>query len=150
MLFLLWINAVQPFAFATSADFFEKVGFPTHCTHLSICWAGTVCVGEWNYNMCISVLQAFWFVLTVASHLGFILCFLQIFCQSLLFFFFKFSRKTGYVFWASALLAHARTCSLFTFSFSSTCFSSFIISMLMSLSFSPCMNCSFNCLSISL
>ena len=62
---------------------------------------------------------------------------------------FKFSRMADCAFCASTLLAYSRTCSLVMLSFSSILLSCFIISLLMLLSFSPCINCSFNCLLIS-
>ena len=53
-------------------------------------------------------------------------------------------------FCASTLLAHTSICSFVMFSFPLLFVSCFIISIIMSLPFSPCINYSFNCVSIYL
>ena len=120
-----------------------------HMLHTSFHKPGIIWVDNWNHSTCMSVSRVLWSIFVVASCFALVLCFffLLIFCQSPLFF--MFSRIADCAFSASTFLAHTRTCSLSALSFSSI-FELFIISILMSLSFSPCINCSFNCLSLSL
>ena len=91
---------------------------------------GIIWVDEWNHNTCISVLCVFWSVLLVASLFTFALCFLQIFCQSLLF-------HLSFLGWMLCLLClnssypHQDLCTCHTLSLSSILWA-LIISVLMS------------------
>ena len=83
VLFPLWINAVYPFVPVTSACLLIVVNFPA-CCNTSFNMLGTIWVGDWIHSICISISQAFCFVLAAAFHLGFVLYFckysLKVFC----------------------------------------------------------------------
>ena len=108
---------------------------------------GIIWVDGWNHKNCNFALWAFWHVFVVFVSVC-LLPLLTFFILSKYFVSFRLI-ITDWVFLASILFAHDRTCSLVTSLLSSVLVSSLIISTSMSLLFDWCINCSFNCLSTS-
>ena len=110
--------------------------------HTSSHRLGIVWVDGWNCNNCSPSLWVLWQVFSNFFHCICVPLLLSLVCQTLVLV--KLSIIADWALWSSTPFAKPNTCSLVISGLSMALGRSLIISVSISLSLSPCMNCSFN------